>query len=132
MFGAAHKRSSKYVLCNVGQDDSTQATTGEFGKIAVQQVICIILNGLDKIGSAGIMTIMYGIVQDGKREIHIGDHSVILIAIWPMPRSARDLNGQGSDPIVEGNRADDSSPDKVHKSLHDKNLLDVIGSALLN
>lgn len=65
-------------------------------------------------------------VYMGQREMHIGMHTVIGIAMCPVPYSTEGHS------VRDGNSPDDTSPSKVHKSIHDKNVLDVIGKALLN
>lgn len=68
-------------------------------------------NKVESGGSLNYLSCNY----DGQREIHIGMHTVIGMAICPIPKLASLSNN------ANGNTSDDSSPIKVHRSGHDVN-----------
>lgn len=131
MLGITTIRSSKYLSVISVHADKTQATTGELHKEIVQEVICTVLENGNKAGEKTIITlilIMLDCVDNKKRDMHLGMHSAFdgAIIACPIPKLAV---------LVErhlGNDSDDTEPLCLHKPIHDKNLIVVVGEALLN
>lgn len=127
----AHIAKSCHVYCNgsTGLNEKTQASAGVFGyeqfAITMRTVSwnnnwtgekLIMANVFNMDGRSGLRDMPQGLA-----ETFVGQ-----FASRPMPKVPGLTDG------AIGNSTDDAQPKSVHLSLHDKNVQDVIGSALLS